>query len=344
MKYVILSDIHANYTALTAVLERLEWLRHATGEPLQFRFLGDVVGYGPVEDAVDCIKWLHYAPQMKWIPGNHDEWILTPNGGVRFSAKVTLLSQRILLQRLENEEEWNWLQEQVQPVIEGRQESHILESIDDYSLLFAHASVTSGGERDQYLFPWKSPLILRDLMETRTRLASDHFCLFLGHTHFPMLAQLKDGEIKFRSIKYGAPIPIDDGPAAINPGSIGQPRDGDPRAAYVLFDSDQRTVTFQRVDYDTWQVAEKLQRELNINKNNRVNRPALNHPLSRDERTTLSDLLDLRTPSVKLMKSVEDAYRGLMNTIQTGDGGTNTVKFSRIYTRPEADLFSNPTQ
>jgi hypothetical protein len=68
-------------------------------------------------------------------------------------------------------------------------------------------------------------------------------------------------EKKFLPIAYGRPVAIEPGLHILNPGSVGQPRDGDVRASYLLFDPENKTVEFRRVAYDTNRVVQQLQTE-----------------------------------------------------------------------------------
>ena len=73
-------------------------------------------------------------------------------------------------------------------------------------------------------------------------------CL-VGHSHVPFVCRLENGVPAFRLATTG-PVEVGDGQAIVNPGSVGQPRDGDPRASYAVYDSDAGTITHHRVEYD----------------------------------------------------------------------------------------------
>ncbi|HQF71761.1 MAG TPA: metallophosphoesterase family protein, partial [Promineifilum sp.] len=76
--------------------------------------------------------------------------------------------------------------------------------------------------------------------------------MFCGHNHFPMWVE-ENGtdDVRLRSVRYFTPLPLRrDGLSIVNPGSVGQPRDGDPRAAYALLDTEAMRMTFHRVAYD----------------------------------------------------------------------------------------------
>lgn len=330
MKFVILSDIHANYAALQAVLERLDWMSRSTGDGFHIRFLGDLLGYGPMQDALECINWLRFAPRAEWVPGNHDEWILKPDGGVRPEARVTLLAQRLLLQRPENQNAWEWFVENVTPVISGEKPSVRQDVIGNLTLGFSHASIMPSQERNSYLFPWQYPLLTRDSREFKQRIQTESSIVFLGHTHFPMLGQLVNDEVKFQSIKYGQPIHLEEGSFVGNPGSVGQPRDGDTRASFAICDAESHSITFYRVDYNYRQTCEKLRQEQDIKYRK--------HLLILDERKDLVRQLGLEWQDGATMEKISATYQKLMNYLETGDGGENTANFSRIYRHPQWDL------
>ena len=75
---------------------------------------------------------------------------------------------------------------------------------------------------------------------------------FIGHTHLAMFARLREGETvaDVRSLRDGETLDLLAGRFLVNPGSVGQPRDRDPRAAYALLDTDRGTLTAHRVGYD----------------------------------------------------------------------------------------------
>ncbi|MEM4306562.1 MAG: metallophosphoesterase family protein, partial [Candidatus Caldarchaeum sp.] len=117
-----------------------------------------------------------------------------------------------------------------------------------------------------YMYPWLLPgAFLREL-ECVSLLRGEttgRACLFSGHTHVPQFWYL-DGEEEGvaqavrRRVVYEEPYVLPDRPALVNPGSVGQPRDGDPRAAYALLDCEAGAVTFYRVPYPV----EKTKRDM----------------------------------------------------------------------------------
>ena len=96
--------------------------------------------------------------------------------------------------------------------------------------------------------PEEWPYIFSEMDADAAFRTRDFTLCFIGHTHVPALYSFNKGE---RSIVEGTPIDLDPGDRYIvNPGSVGQPRDGDPRAACCVFDADGGTITFHRCEYD----------------------------------------------------------------------------------------------
>ena len=219
MRYLIISDIHANIEALTAVLEAERAWDHLL-------VLGDLVGYGAApNEVVDRIRELD---PIAIIRGNHDKAACGVEDGSNFNQVARLAAV--------------WTHETLTP--ENRQYLRELpagpEAIDD------HVEICHGSpfDEDQYIFDGEDAL--RALGTSGRPL-----CLF-AHTHLPVVFhyenELFDGFV---------PEPDHDttvelrGSARylINVGSVGQPRDGDPRAAYGLYDSDALTLTLKRIVY-----------------------------------------------------------------------------------------------
>ncbi|MEM6820839.1 MAG: metallophosphoesterase family protein [Verrucomicrobiota bacterium] len=225
MKYAIVSDIHGNWEAFSAVLEDLET------EGISNRFcLGDVVGYG-----ADPVKCVDYLMQNDWnvIAGNHDEAISFPELLDVFSP---LAREGVIFSTLELEAHHKtWLSE-LPHIIKG---TH-------FELV--HASLFE-------------PLLWDYVVDNQA--ARRHFALqqcnlaFCGHTHVPKvwkknkrISSHSPGARRMRlrpEVKY-----------LINVGSVGQPRDRDPKACYVVFDAETQTVEFRRITYDVAQAQAKI--------------------------------------------------------------------------------------
>ncbi len=222
MRTLILSDIHSNLQAFDAVLADAE---ERGGYDVVW-FLGDLVGYGA--DPGPCIARLRELPHVG-IAGNHDHAVigkLNPdlfNGAARAAALWTA-------QRLTNDE-----REYLAGLPEVRREGP-----------FTHVH---GSLRDpvmEYLISEPAALATFALLETP-------FCL-VGHSHYPLVWVEQDGRAKGFLLDASEPLPLDRRQRVIvNPGSVGQPRDGDRRAAYLLYEDEgdgEGTLQHCRVEYD----------------------------------------------------------------------------------------------
>ncbi|MCC9606764.1 metallophosphatase family protein [Blastopirellula sp. JC732] len=227
----ILSDIHGNLEALEAVLADAENQR-AT----RFICLGDVIGYGP--DPIACLR--HAQRFDVTLTGDWEWGVISPDPQhwlPNLFRRITLLRETILAEP-DGERLLTW--------IAGRSDSHRCDSC-----LFVHGSPASC--RD-YLFP--EDIYNSQKMDRFSQLA-DGVCIN-GHTHLGgVFDRSTSGEWEFASSESleEKAIPLQS-PMILNVGSVGQPRDGDPRALYVLMD--KGTFRFRRVEYDYGLTASKL--------------------------------------------------------------------------------------
>lgn len=278
MRYALISDVHANLEALAAVSDAVQRLRRE--RPVQYWFLGDLLGYGP--DPIECIRWLRYTAriQERWIAGNHDEEIVARglcdeiapsplNGNTNHHAQRSWDLQIAALRDLVNESYWSWFQDQVlastERVNNGVEErrSLVVEQCGNTILVFVHGEMQPRFRRSTYLRPDKLDLELNLEMAWQAHGGEDKtVCLMHGHTHMPLLARYEPAtrSATCQTIRFGEPIALRAGCYAINPGSVGFPRDGDPRAAFAVLDPEGDEVTFHRVMYDVSKTVGKLER------------------------------------------------------------------------------------
>ncbi len=211
MKVALLSDIHSNLEALDAVLDALP-------EVDRILVLGDIVGYGPDPNAV--ITRLR-ARRARAVMGNHDAAMLAPALLDWFNPHAAAAAR--------------WTQVALTP--ESRR---YLASLPKFGRLGPNRYV-HGSPRKPYIWEY----ILDDLqaLEILVRLGP-RFCFF-GHTHLPRIFTADGEEIP----EPGEWITL---PAAalVNPGSVGQPRDGNPDAAFAVVDLEIPAVRFGRVPYE----------------------------------------------------------------------------------------------
>lgn len=210
MRIGVIADVHANLLALDAVL--------ADGDRFyvdRWICLGDVVGYGPEPRA--CLQRCAQR-RIQCITGNHEARLLgLPT--VRFNA---MAEAAIVFAAEQVGEEGRALLSEFGDIIEL-----------DGEALFCHGSPD---DRDAYLF---SPSHLQSVWDDQR-----HALVFCGHTHQQFVF---DGtEVR----THPGEIALDGARVLVNPGSVGQPRDGDPRAAFAIWDRARRRLELRRVRYD----------------------------------------------------------------------------------------------
>ncbi|MBI4302213.1 MAG: metallophosphoesterase family protein [Chloroflexi bacterium] len=225
MRYAILADIHSNLEALEAVLLDVD----KQGGADVFWCLGDIVGYGPNPE--ECIKRLsQYQPLT--VLGNHD---LGATGELDLSYFNPDAAAACLwnAQRLKSEE-IRYLSQLPQKAV-----------TDDFTL--AH-----GSPRDPiWEYVLSSAIAQANLAHFET-----FFCL-IGHSHIPLVFESAPGDPgHLRELPLR--LTLGERRLIINPGSVGQPRDGDPRASYALYDAEQRLIYHHRVPYPVSITQEKM--------------------------------------------------------------------------------------
>lgn len=226
MRVLIISDIHANLAAFQAVLAA------AQGEWEEMWFLGDLLGYGPDPNACGALLREH-KPVV--LTGNHDWAVL---GKLEINSFNIQARQAI---------EWTQavLDDDLRDYLLGQPARRIREPF-----LLAHASPRQPVW--EYILDSSVAAANFEQMD-----ASTPICL-VGHTHVPVLysKSATDG-VRMAVAVYDEPISLGESRYILNPGSVGQPRDGDPRAAYALLDTDKLTWEYRRVAYP---IAETQQR------------------------------------------------------------------------------------
>jgi predicted phosphodiesterase len=230
MRYLILSDIHANVTALDAALAA------AKGRWEKAVCLGDVVGYGPdPNEAIDRVRSL----DLVTIRGNHDKAVCSSTNADDFNP----IARAVVL----------WTREQLHA--ESRD---WLENLPSGPLAVGDICIVHGAihNEDEYVFgPAQA---LDGLLDATTPVT------FFGHTHMQCGFTLRDNQIEVLSFKPSGGNPfstfkIERGTTyLLNPGSIGQPRDGDPRAAFAIADLANNSVEFWRVTYNIEAVQNRM--------------------------------------------------------------------------------------
>jgi predicted phosphodiesterase len=241
MRVLVISDIHANQAALEAVLE--------DAERVGFDFvwcLGDMVGYGPEPDwCVSRIRLLGASHGLKAIVGNHDWAVLERMDVDDFNpeaARTVLWTRRNL-----SDESLAWLRDLSEDPI-----------VEEERFTLAH-----GSPRDSV---WE--YILDSFIAGENFHDKEFTSPFglVGHTHVPVLYTLADGDstVRVRQPVSGEVLQLPDhGRAIVNPGSVGQPRDGDRRAAYAILDTKEATWLPRRVAYP-FEITQAHMREVGL--------------------------------------------------------------------------------
>lgn len=222
MKVALLSDVHANLVALEAVLA-------AIGAVEAIWVMGDTVGYGP--DPSDVLALLRERRAVM-VAGNHDLAAATGEGLELFNAHAGAAVRR----------HRSWLSAEERDALAGLPLTREIEAF----------TLCHGSLRDPVWEYVVSPL----QAQATLRIASTPHCCN-GHTHVPAVFRSAGGRATFVPIEAGHAIALD-GSCLVNPGSVGQPRDGDPDASYALLDTVTATVTFERAPYDVAQTQRRI--------------------------------------------------------------------------------------
>ena len=217
MRVAVLSDIHGNLHALEAVLAAAD--AAAVDETW---CLGDVVGYGARPN--ECCELVR-ARTAVCLAGNHDLVVVETLGIEEFShdaADAAAWARDRL-----TDENRAWL-----------------------------AGLPSLAERDGTLLAHASPrdpvweYVLSNDVALAALEATEAPLVLVGHSHVPLDLGLVDGHVEGGLAEAGTEVDLASRRWLLNPGSVGQPRDGDPRAAWLLLDLEARRATFEREDYD----------------------------------------------------------------------------------------------
>lgn len=215
MRALVISDIHANLSALETVLA-------IAGSVDAVWCLGDIVGYGP--DPNECVQRLEALPNFNCLQGNHD------------AAAIGSLPLESFNAEARSSIEWlrNTLTEDSLSFLKGLQPRRELNGVT-----LAHASPRH--PMLEYLLDTFSA------GENFSYFATD-FC-FVGHTHVPVLFTLNSHGVSLQVPAVNQTFTLERRCIA-NPGSVGQPRDRDPRASFAIFDDETNTWDYRRVEYD----------------------------------------------------------------------------------------------
>jgi len=216
VRYLVLSDIHGNLAAFEAVLAD-------AGQFDAIWSLGDVIGYGPQPN--ECIERLKEFQHL-CVAGNHDCAAINRLDISTFNPEAR---QACLWTRKQlTPDNWEYIESLPEKLVEDRftlVHGSPRHPVWEY---ITHPSVATANLHD-----FETP-----------------YCLF-GHTHVPVVFIYMDAKKKCDTFNMplNEPVPLGEGRWLINPGGVGQPRDADPRASYIILDTDDNTIEHHRVDY-----------------------------------------------------------------------------------------------
>ena len=219
MRYGVFSDVHGNYEALAAVLDFFD-----RNFAEAYIFCGDLVGYGPQPQ--ECVDVVSRLPGLRAVMGNHDG-ALTGKIELRwFNANAAAAIEYAKLK----------LTGQARAFL-----ADLPERVDDADFTLVHGSPRK---------PLTEYLLNGNQFSDNAGLWNTSPC-FIGHSHMPMFFREREGApVETDFLKPMRRLPAAGGRTMFNPGSVGQPRDGDPRASCALYDTETGTFEVFRVFYD----------------------------------------------------------------------------------------------
>jgi diadenosine tetraphosphatase ApaH/serine/threonine PP2A family protein phosphatase len=225
MRVAVVSDIHSNLHALEAVLAAIE-----TDAPDELWCLGDLVGYGPRPN--ECCAAIAERADV-CLAGNHDLAVRGTIDLAEFGGDAGIAA--------------SWTRGVLEPESQA-----LLDRLEPEGT--AHGlSLYHGSARDpiwEYVLSDEAALATLDLAGSPL--------VLVGHSHVALRVVQSGDELDGGLAAAGTEVELSGVQVLLNPGSVGQPRDGDPRAAYLLLDLDAQRASFRRVEYDI----ERTQREI----------------------------------------------------------------------------------
>ncbi len=226
MRYAILSDIHANLEAFQAVLADIESRGGVDG----FWCAGDLVGYGPDPD--ECVRMVRTGG-YRCVAGNHD-WATV--GKVDISDFNEEAAEAV-----------RWTQREM-----SESNKEFLSRLP-IRLETGDFSLVHGSPRQ----PIWEYLLSAGVARENMRHFSTPYCI-IGHSHIALYYELEEEKCFLREYPVGSPLKTGKNRLIVNPGSVGQPRDGDPRASYLIYHQEPATISHYRVSYDVSKIQKKM--------------------------------------------------------------------------------------
>jgi len=225
MHYAIIADIHANLAAFTAVLEDMAH----RGEVEEVWCLGDVVGYGP--DPHQCIERLRQCNHV-CVAGNHDWAAIGKIDTASFNPDAAAC---------------HWTARQL-----STEDIEYLKSLP-LTIEKGDFTLVHGSPRE----PIWEYILSTGIARENFNFLQTQYCL-IGHSHIPLVFKDEVDSCSFSQPSPNIGLMLGKSRLIINTGGVGQPRDGDPRASYAIYDSEARVLRFYRVPYDIAATQDKM--------------------------------------------------------------------------------------
>lgn len=229
MRYLIFTDIHGNLEAFHAVLKAVQKKKID-----HYLFLGDLVGYGASPNEV--IQKIMTLKPLSIIRGNHDKAVSGLDSVQTFNpiaASAIFWTKKTIARK------------NLDFLVRLKQSPEVVHE----TITICHGAPF---DEDYYIFGEFDAAEAFSYIQTPV--------CFFGHTHFPFVYTDKEGSVEGTFLEGNAnEVKLEKGVRyLINPGSVGQPRDRNPRAAFAVYDSEARTVKFSRVEYDIEEAKRKI--------------------------------------------------------------------------------------
>ena len=229
MRYLLISDIHANLVAFETVLA------DAKGSYDKVWCLGDMVGYGP--DPNECVELLLTLDHL-CIAGNHDWAVLGKLDVEDFNPDARFASL--------------WTREQLNDDVRDYLDNLPVSLVEEEIYTLVHGSPRH---------PIWEYILYASVAQPNFKHFNTPYC-FVGHTHNPIIFQESEEKGQMCEPLEPAfnegPIELGERRLIVNPGSVGQPRDGDARAAYGILDVEAKTFEYRRITYPVSDTQEKM--------------------------------------------------------------------------------------
>lgn len=225
MRVAVVSDIHSNLHALEAVLAAID-----AEAPDELWCLGDIVGYGARPN--ECCAAIAERADV-CLAGNHDLAVRGTIDLAEFGGEAGVAAR--------------WTRDVLEP-----EAQELLDRLEPQGV--AHGvALYHGSARDPV---WE--YVLSDEAAFVTIVLANAPLVLVGHSHVALQIALSGEDVSGGGAPAGTEVELDGVQALLNPGSVGQPRDSDPRAAYLLLDLDAQRASFRRVEYDVARTQQEM--------------------------------------------------------------------------------------